>query len=85
MQALLVENKNMTSQEGVWLDVDFAFKPNNSTDDILHWIAPLQPRLDWQLWFVSISLVDDHPMICVSNSGSIRELSAGSMDYTSSR
>jgi hypothetical protein len=41
-----------------WLEYEFAYKAGD-----LHrrppWIAPHQPRLDWQMWFAALSRFDD--------------------------
>jgi predicted DCC family thiol-disulfide oxidoreductase YuxK len=37
-----------------WLDYEFKYKPG----DLLRaprWVAPFQPRLDWQMWFAALS------------------------------
>lgn len=47
------------SRDGVkWESYRFRSKPNGA-DDCGHWIAPHQPRLDWQMWFLSLSV--GHP------------------------
>ena len=43
------------SNDGVnWLDYEFKYKPGD-----LHapprWVAPYQPRLDWQMWFAALA------------------------------
>lgn len=35
-----------------WVNLNFAYKPGKDVRQSLTWVAPLQPRLDWQLWFV---------------------------------
>lgn len=37
-----------------WLDYEFRYKPG-SLRQSPHWVAPHQPRLDWQLWFAALS------------------------------
>jgi predicted DCC family thiol-disulfide oxidoreductase YuxK len=43
------------SNDGVtWLDYDFPYKPGDLRQPP-HWVAPYQPRLDWQMWFAALS------------------------------
>jgi lipase maturation factor 1 len=37
-----------------WLDYEFPYKPGNLRQPP-HWVAPYQPRLDWQMWFAALS------------------------------
>ena len=37
-----------------WLDIPFRFKPGD-TGRAPPWVAPHQPRLDWQMWFAALS------------------------------
>jgi len=42
------------SNDGVtWLDYIFPFKPA-ALDRAPRWVAPYQPRLDWQMWFAAL-------------------------------
>jgi hypothetical protein len=42
--------------ESGWRDIRFAYKPEPGALDIApRWVAPHQPRLDWQLWFAALS------------------------------
>ncbi len=36
-----------------WREYEFPYKPGN-THRSLPWIAPYQPRLDWQMWFAAL-------------------------------
>jgi hypothetical protein len=36
-----------------WLEYNFPYKPGN-THRGLPWVAPYQPRLDWQMWFAAL-------------------------------
>lgn len=38
---------------GTWQDVHLAFKPGNVSCP-MPWVAPHQPRLDWQMWFAAL-------------------------------
>jgi predicted DCC family thiol-disulfide oxidoreductase YuxK len=43
------------SDDGVaWLDYKFPFKPGDVRNPP-RWVAPYQPRLDWQMWFAALS------------------------------
>jgi len=43
------------SNDGVtWLDYEFPYKPGDLRQ-APHWVAPHQPRLDWQMWFAALS------------------------------
>jgi lipase maturation factor 1 len=43
------------SNDGVtWLDYEFPYKPGDRRQPP-HWVAPYQPRLDWQMWFAALS------------------------------
>ena len=49
------------SDDGIeWKAYEFAYKPGD-----LHrrppWVAPHQPRLDWQMWFAALSSYDAEP------------------------
>lgn len=46
------------SDDGVvWRPFGFAFKPDDPGQPP-RWIAPFQPRLDWQMWFAALSRYD---------------------------
>ena len=43
------------SNDGItWLDYEFPYKPDDPRQPP-HWVAPYQPRLDWQMWFAALS------------------------------
>ncbi|HYL76696.1 MAG TPA: lipase maturation factor family protein [Bryobacteraceae bacterium] len=43
------------SNDGVaWLDYEFKYKPGDLRQ-APRWVAPHQPRLDWQMWFAALS------------------------------
>jgi hypothetical protein len=49
------------SEDGtVWLDYEFKYKPTDITRPP-PWVAPHQPRLDWQLWFAALSRYEAEP------------------------
>jgi len=48
---IIVEGSN----DGVtWLNYEFPYKPGDLRQSP-HWVAPYQPRLDWQMWFAALS------------------------------
>ena len=51
------------SKDGVtWLPYEFKYKPGN----LAHrppWVAPHQPRLDWQMWFAALGTYRSDPWI----------------------
>jgi hypothetical protein len=54
-----------TEDGTTWLEYEFKYKPG----DIRHtpsWVAPHQPRLDWQMWFAALSPEDEPwlPTLC---------------------
>ena len=47
---IIVEGSN----DGVtWLDYEFKYKPGD-LHQAPRWVAPYQPRLDWQMWFAAL-------------------------------
>ena len=48
--------------ESGWRDIRFAYKPEPGALDVApRWVAPHQPRLDWQLWFAALGGVNNAP------------------------
>jgi hypothetical protein len=43
-----------------WLEYEFKYKPGNRKRP-LPWVAPHQPRLDWQMWFAALSNSQNNP------------------------
>jgi lipase maturation factor 1 len=43
-----------------WLDYEFKFKPGD-LKAAPKWVAPYQPRLDWQMWFAALSNYPSNP------------------------
>jgi hypothetical protein len=43
-----------------WLDYEFRYKPGDLRQPP-HWVAPYQPRLDWQMWFAALSNYQGSP------------------------
>lgn len=48
---IIVQGSNDGS---TWLDYEFTYKPGTLAQ-APHWVAPYQPRLDWQMWFAALS------------------------------
>lgn len=49
------------SQDGsTWKDYDFKWKPGDP-QRMTGWVAPHQPRLDWQMWFASLGTYEGNP------------------------
>jgi hypothetical protein len=44
----------------VWQAYDFKYKPTDLHDKPT-WVAPHQPRLDWQMWFAALGRYDTEP------------------------
>ncbi len=43
-----------------WRDYAFPYKPGD-VDRAPRWVAPHQPRLDWQMWFAALGSYRDNP------------------------
>jgi hypothetical protein len=41
--------------EGNWSELPFRWKPNLERGSSPAWVAPHQPRLDWQMWFAALA------------------------------
>lgn len=51
------------TRDGVtWLPYEFPWKPGR-VDRRPEFVAPWQPRLDWQLWFAALGSCDQHPWL----------------------
>jgi predicted DCC family thiol-disulfide oxidoreductase YuxK len=49
------------SNDGVtWIDYEFRFKPGDLRKSP-RWVAPYQPRLDWQMWFAALGSYRNSP------------------------
>jgi hypothetical protein len=49
------------SEDGLfWKAYGYRFKPGDPQTPP-HWSAPLQPRLDWQLWFAALGNIQENP------------------------
>ena len=49
-----------SSDGAQWRDYDFKYKPG-PVDRPPRWVAPHQPRLDWQMWFAALGTYRDNP------------------------
>jgi predicted DCC family thiol-disulfide oxidoreductase YuxK len=45
-----------------WRPYEFRYKPGEVTRPPA-WVAPFQPRLDWQMWFAALSTYQDNPWL----------------------
>jgi hypothetical protein len=51
------------SADGVeWLPYEFRWKPGD-VNQPPHWVAPHQPRLDWQMWFAALGTYRQNPWL----------------------
>jgi hypothetical protein len=49
------------SDDGIeWKQYEFKYKPGD-LQHRLPWVAPYQPRLDWQMWFAALSNFQENP------------------------
>ena len=49
-------------EEGDWKPIEFSYKPGD-LDEAPRWVAPLQPRLDWQMWFAALGSYQHNPWL----------------------
>ena len=61
-----------------WQDYTFKYKPGN-VKRRPGWVAPYQPRLDWQMWFAALGSYRDNPWFV----GLVGQLLQGSPDVLS--
>ena len=54
---IIVQGSNDGTQ---WRDYEFKYKPG-PVDRAPRWVAPHQPRLDWQMWFAALGSYRDNP------------------------
>jgi hypothetical protein len=54
---IIVQGSNDGTQ---WRDYDFKYKPG-PVDRAPRWVAPHQPRLDWQMWFAALGSYRNNP------------------------
>ena len=54
---IIVQGSNDGSQ---WRDYEFKYKPG-AVDRAPRWVAPHQPRLDWQMWFAALGSYRNNP------------------------
>jgi len=60
--AVPAANSSSSSGAGAWLEIEFPFKPG----DVWRrppFVAPHQPRLDWQMWFAALGENTDAPWV----------------------
>lgn len=54
---IVIEGSN---DGGEWKEYEFKYKPGTVSRP-LPWVAPYQPRLDWQMWFAALSNHENAP------------------------
>lgn len=57
---VIIEGSN--DIEGPWKDYEFLYKPGN-VNNSLPFVAPHQPRLDWQMWFAALGTYHQNPFV----------------------
>ncbi|KAK3928755.1 Lipase maturation factor 2 [Frankliniella fusca] len=57
---VVIEGSN--SIEGPWKEYNFLYKPGN-INSTLPFVAPYQPRLDWQMWFAALGTYHQNPWL----------------------
>ncbi|XP_034244722.1 lipase maturation factor 2-like [Thrips palmi] len=57
---VIIEGSN--SLEGPWKEYEFLYKPGN-VNSTLPFVAPYQPRLDWQMWFAALGTYHQNPWL----------------------
>lgn len=57
---VIIEGSN--SIEGPWKEYHFSYKPGN-VNSTLPFVAPYQPRLDWQMWFAALGTYHQNPWL----------------------
>jgi len=61
MTTVRIEIEVQGSQDGEnWLTYNFPYKPGDPQLS-LRWVAPHQPRLDWQMWFAALGSYRENP------------------------
>lgn len=57
---VIIEGSN--SVDGPWKEYEFLYKPGN-VNNSMPFVAPYQPRLDWQMWFASLGTYHQNPWL----------------------
>jgi hypothetical protein len=66
------------SADGIdWVAYEFKWKPGD-VNQPPHWVAPHQPRLDWQMWFAALGTYRQNPWFL----GLMKELLNNNSDVT---
>nr|CAD7203946.1 unnamed protein product [Timema douglasi] len=58
-EVIIVGSNNM---EGPWKEYNFLYKPGN-VNNTPPFVAPHQPRLDWQMWFAALGTYHQNPWL----------------------
>ncbi len=73
---LVIEGSN---DQETWLEYNFPYKPGE-THRALPFVAPYQPRLDWQMWFAALGSYTENSWVSgllyriLVGDGSVRKL-----------
>eukprot|EP00615_Pteridomonas_danica_P002911 CAMPEP_0114364578 /NCGR_PEP_ID=MMETSP0101-20121206/27622_1 /TAXON_ID=38822 ORGANISM="Pteridomonas danica, Strain PT" /NCGR_SAMPLE_ID=MMETSP0101 /ASSEMBLY_ACC=CAM_ASM_000211 /LENGTH=260 /DNA_ID=CAMNT_0001512191 /DNA_START=334 /DNA_END=1113 /DNA_ORIENTATION=+ len=54
------KSKTVLEEDGEWKEIHFNFKPGDMAVSP-RWVAPHQPRLDWQMWFAALGTYSHNP------------------------
>ncbi|XP_068973628.1 lipase maturation factor 2-like [Bombus flavifrons] len=57
---VIIEGSN--DIDGPWKEYEFLYKPGN-VNNSLPFVAPHQPRLDWQMWFAALGTYHQNPWL----------------------
>ncbi|CAL7934808.1 unnamed protein product [Xylocopa violacea] len=57
---VIIEGSN--NIDGPWKEYEFLYKPGNINNS-LPFVAPHQPRLDWQMWFAALGTYHQNPWL----------------------
>ncbi|XP_076628349.1 lipase maturation factor 2 [Colletes latitarsis] len=57
---VIIEGSN--NIDGPWKEYEFLYKPGN-VNNSLPFVAPHQPRLDWQMWFAALGTYHQNPWL----------------------
>ncbi|KZC09035.1 PREDICTED: lipase maturation factor 2-like [Dufourea novaeangliae] len=57
---VIIEGSN--NVDGPWKEYEFLYKPGN-VNNSLPFVAPHQPRLDWQMWFAALGTYHQNPWL----------------------
>lgn len=62
LEGLFKPSSTSANNEMKWVEIPFLYKPTD-VNKTPKFIAPHQPRLDWQMWFAALSTADRQPWL----------------------